>query len=38
MSPDIEMSRERLQGSYYKYIQIIKVNYVEMIKRKYENV
>lgn len=38
MGPDIGMSRQRLQGSYYKYIKIIKVNYVQMIKRKYENV
>lgn len=38
MGPDIGLGRQRLQGNYYKYIQIINVNYVQMIKRKFENI
>lgn len=37
VGPDVEFSRQRFQCSYYKHVQIIKRNYVQRMKEKYDD-
>lgn len=37
MSPDVGLSRKRLQSSYYKHFQGTKGNQIQRIKGKYDD-